>query len=107
MGGYGSGRRDHKKQTVENCRALDIVVLSRGGILERGTWRSGALRWTAASGDKCASVGFHPYTLFPLDYRRGNFQITPFWPDIAVQTMITRMITHVTKNTTGTVSATS
>jgi hypothetical protein len=63
MGGYGSGRRrDHKKQTVESCRALDIALLSRKGVLKRGTWNSGGLTWTAASGDKCASVGFELQT---------------------------------------------
>jgi hypothetical protein len=62
VGGYGSGRRGNKKQTVESCRALDIAVLAREGILKRGTWRAGGVTWTNAAGEECASVGYELQT---------------------------------------------
>ena len=62
MGGYGSGRRYDKKNTVEDCRSLDPADLRRFGILRRGAWQSGGLTWTNAAGEERASVGYELQT---------------------------------------------
>ena len=62
MGGYGSGRRDHKKQTVESCRVLDTAVLHRLGILQRDASHAGVLTWTNSGGEARGSVGYELQT---------------------------------------------
>jgi hypothetical protein len=57
MGGYGSGRRDDKKTTVESCRALDMADLHRLGILQRDASHAGVLTLKNAAGAERASVG--------------------------------------------------
>jgi hypothetical protein len=89
MGGCGSGRcAGHtKKQTVEDCRALDANRWMREGILRQGIMRSGVWAWSNAhTGEKIAAIGFQVdstdeaapwvrlhYTVDgqPLDYRIG------------------------------------
>ena len=62
MGGYGSGRRYDKKNTVEGCRSLDTADLHRLGILRSGAWQSGGLTWTNSAGEERASVGYELQT---------------------------------------------
>lgn len=61
MGGYGSGRRYDKKNTVEDCRSLDTADLHRFGILRRGTRQSGGLTWSSA-GEERSIVGYELQT---------------------------------------------
>ncbi|SED78119.1 hypothetical protein SAMN05519104_4350 [Rhizobiales bacterium GAS188] len=44
MGGFGSGRRSTMRETVENCRAIDVSQIFRTGRPALG-W-SGRYRWT-------------------------------------------------------------
>lgn len=60
MGGYGSGRWGYhsKKDTVEDCRTLDIRELRREGFLQRGQVFSGTSRWSNWQGKETASLGW-------------------------------------------------
>src|ERR1700687_3849978 len=75
MGGYGSGRRDHKKQTVEGCRALDMAVLHRLGILRREAQQSGALTWTNSSGEARGSIGYEFLTAAGAAWLRLHYTV--------------------------------
>jgi hypothetical protein len=87
MGGCGSGRWavHGRKDTVEDCRALDANRWMREGILRQDIVRSGMWRWLhAGTGERTASIGYQVDTTdeaapwvrlhysvngTPLDYR--------------------------------------
>jgi len=60
MGGYGSGRwyRSGTKETVEDCRTIDINWLIREGIFDAG-WRRGSINWTDCfTGEERSSISY-------------------------------------------------
>jgi hypothetical protein len=60
VGGYGSGRwgwSHAKKDTVEECRSIDVGSLRREGQLRRGHVWSGRMWWSDSSGQEIASLG--------------------------------------------------
>jgi hypothetical protein len=59
MGGYGSGRRGYhtKKNTVEECRQLDVGRFHREGMIRRGQGWSGLWAWWNDEGKQTASIG--------------------------------------------------
>ena len=60
MGGIGSGRRSGSgRNTVEDCRSLDINKLQRTGCLEPG-W-AGAWQWTR-DGERVAWINLRAET---------------------------------------------
>ena len=60
MGGSGSGPCGYygKKDTVEQCRNLDIGDIRRKGFLQPGQTCSGTCRWTNPQGEDVASLGY-------------------------------------------------
>ncbi|MBM3979721.1 MAG: hypothetical protein FJ304_05465 [Planctomycetes bacterium] len=64
MGGLGSGARYSKKDTVEECRALDTADLKRWNLLVPGTtnW-AGSFRWGDSSVSYRLTVGADAGTL--------------------------------------------
>ncbi len=65
MGEYGSGRSYpwDKKDTVEDCRALDVNKLTRDKLLKAGQWVSGSLtRANTRTGEQVSSLGFEADT---------------------------------------------
>ena len=62
MGGPGSGRWGwtRPKKTVESCRILSAVELTRDGMLEAGMSAGGELSWTRTStGEQPASISYY------------------------------------------------
>jgi hypothetical protein len=55
MGGYSSGKRFIKADTVEDSRALDLRLLAREEAF--CAWYHGIIRWTR-SDQETASIGF-------------------------------------------------
>jgi hypothetical protein len=60
MGGFGSGRSSGSgRNTIENCRSLDISRLQRAGCLEPG--RAGGWQWTR-DGEQVAIINLRAET---------------------------------------------
>jgi len=59
MGGYGSGRPlwPLRKDTVEDCIAIDISWLKRNHYLHPGRHTAGSLRWSQGR-ESAGSIGF-------------------------------------------------
>ena len=66
MGGYGSTRWEYhqKKKLVEDCLHLDILNLSKRGLIS-GSYAHGTSVWENISGGRDASIEFE---IFPVDY---------------------------------------
>ena len=60
MGSYGSGRWGYhsKKDTVEECRSLDIAEFRRKGFLRPGQVFNGQCTWRDYAGSETASIGY-------------------------------------------------
>ena len=66
MGGYGSGRPQHKRQ-AEHFRSLNVNTLKRSGSLKEG--RQGTWQWSQGS-EVIAHINFHTSEgRLMLDYR--------------------------------------
>lgn len=57
MGGSGSGQSHSKRNTVDDCRSLDINVWMREGIFKPEGLPFGVWTWTR-NNEKIASIGF-------------------------------------------------
>src|SRR6185312_3187889 len=88
MGGFGSGRPcGSGRDTVENCRSLDVNRLHREGCLRAG-W-AGGWQWTR-DGGQAASIGLRAAAhRLHLNYRirTGDGD----WEDIAETVRIVRV----------------
>jgi hypothetical protein len=76
MGGYGSGRWGwhSKRDTVEDCLALDVNKLTRDRMLREGRLVSGSLTWTnTRTGEQVSSLGFEADT---RDGASGSLRLT-------------------------------
>jgi hypothetical protein len=71
MGGMGSGRRDQGgKDTTDDCRALDVRLFQRDGLLAAG--KSFGWSWTR-NGEKVASINVRTETdRVILDYKHRS-----------------------------------
>ena len=59
MGGYGSGRRQDKKTTVEECLVLSADRLTRDRGIREGLHAFGELTWVRGStGEEVSSMGY-------------------------------------------------
>jgi hypothetical protein len=82
VGGLGSGNRDHafrlrKKQTVEDCLALDTCHWMRDGLLKAMACSAGTRRWTYRCGWEC-SVGYKIQAADPTAaWVRLSYTVTP------------------------------
>lgn len=78
MGGYGSGQRLSKKNTVEDCRLLDANRWMREGILRQGVWQSGKWAWwNPRTLEKTSSIDYELNTIDPSrPWLRLNYTIT-------------------------------
>src|SRR5215207_8985326 len=87
MGRIGSGRRGGSgRNTVENCRSLDINKLQRTGCLEPG-W-AGSWQWTR-EGEQVASIGLRAATdRVSISYR---VRIYDQWEDVTETVGIIRV----------------
>ena len=67
MGGYGSTRWEYhqKKRLVENCLHLDILNLSKRGLIS-GSYARGFSVWENITGERDASIEFE---IYPIDNR--------------------------------------
>lgn len=64
MGGYGSGRRQTKKDTVEDCRCLDINRLMRKGVICEGVRNVGCWQWIdRETREITSSIGYEVFTV--------------------------------------------
>lgn len=80
MGGYGSGRRGFysKKDTVEDCLAIDINWCIRNGYIKPDHWNMGALTWSR-NGEKTSSISYEsrcdmdpPYVRLMYTWRKTD-----------------------------------
>lgn len=77
MGGYGSGRRTGKKETVEDCLVLSAGKLQREKWLQPGLQTSGCLTWTnTVTGEKISSIGYEVNTIAPAPWLRLHYTLT-------------------------------
>lgn len=69
MGGFGSGRWGwhEKKQTVEECRILNVDRLAREGRWSEGRHYSALLNWNNGKGEKSSSISYKVITTNPED----------------------------------------
>ena len=64
MGGYGSGEKFSKKDTVEDCRWIDANRWMREGILRQDVWQSGSWFWrNPRTSEKTSSIGYESNTI--------------------------------------------